>query len=209
MILYNFATRSRPQKMLNTYNSVMKHSKGIFCIKIDTDDAITLNSPQYAEIALKSNVAIKLGTSTSKIHAINRDISIDGWDVLVNISDDMVFHTDHDIEADFKGNYDQAIHYPDGHVNNLLMTMSVIGKDYYNRFGYVYHPSYVSLWCDNEAQDVAQALNRYQYINKHFFTHHHPAWTKEQRDDLGKQCDRWYRADEKMYLHRKALKFPK
>ena len=207
MILFNFATRSRPAKMLATFESIIKfypNAKVLF--KIDLDDLETINSNAYYFLSSYPNVKIALGTSISKIHAINRDIPDTGWDVLVNISDDMIINSYHDIEADFNS-LDQFIHYPDGRLNELLPTMSIMGKDYYNRFGFVYHFDYVSLWSDNEAMDVAKILNKYKYINIHFFTHNHPIWTKGIRDALGKECDRYYYADEKMYRKRKEKNF--
>jgi hypothetical protein len=87
--------------------------------------------------------------------------------------------------------------------------MSIMGREYYNRFKYIYHPDYTSLWCDNEAMDVAIELNRYVYLNQHLFEHKHPAWGFGQTDALGRRNDIYYRQDERTYIKRKNLGFPK
>ena len=208
MILFNFATRSRPKKMWATYQSIVRFHKGLFLFKIDYDDEATLNSHEFKLLQHEPNCIIYMGNSNSKVHAINRDIPLTKWNVLVNVSDDQIFYNYHDIESDFNGDYDKFIHYPDGYVNERLCTMSVMGIDYYKRFGYVYHPDYVSLWCDNEAQEVAQALGKYTYNPVHFFKHEHPFWTGQQKDDLLRSTEKWYRVDEKTYQKRKSLGFP-
>ena len=149
------------------------------------------------------------GVSKSKVDAINRDVPRYGWDILVNVSDDQIFTR--------KG-FDQVIaehcgpntflHLPDGHVNELLPTMSIMGRDYYNRFGYIYHPDYVSLWCDNEAMDVAKALGCHKYVDEHIFVHEHPAWTGERPDSQLEHTQSFYRRDERVYKKRKILGFP-
>jgi hypothetical protein len=85
--------------------------------------------------------------------------------------------------------------------------MSIMGRTYYERFGYVYHPAYTSLWCDNEAQDVAMQLGCYKYVPKQIFTHKHPAWTGERADEQLIQTQRYYQADMRIYNERKDKNF--
>lgn len=200
MILFNFATRSRPEKAAATIASIREYCQDKYTIymKIDQDDEATLSYdfPNTRQV---------IGVSKSKIHAINRGVNdISGWDILVNISDDQLFIKPFSIDC----GTDEFIHYPDGHVNERLCTMSVMGRDYYRRFRYVYHPDYVSLWCDNEAMEVAQQLGCYRYIDEHIFTHNHPAWTGEKPDEQLINTQAFYRQDERTYKLRKAQGFP-
>jgi hypothetical protein len=59
-------------------------------------------------------------------------------------------------------------------------TLCILGKKYYDRFGYIYHPSYKSFWCDNEFTDVANELGKQTFIDKVIIRHVHPDWI--QRD---------------------------
>lgn len=210
MILYNFASRSRPDKFFKAIENINTLSKTdhIILAKLDTDDKAMQD--RFDEVN-RCGAIIVWGHSKNKIDAINRDIP-DGWDILVNMSDDMVFTKegfDLDIIEAFNGDLDQFIHFPDGFTAERLCSMSIIGRDYYDRFGYVYHPDYVSLWCDNEAQDVAKDLGKYKFVNKNIFIHDHPAWTGAKPDQQLIETQKYYRQDQRTYNKRKACGFPK
>lgn len=179
---------------------------------IDDDDSITLNSPHYQTVQGLKNVVIQHGLSKSKVHAINRGVqSYQGdWDILINTSDDMEFHThgfDNIIRGLFKED-DMFLHLPDGYVDEKLPTMSMMDRTYYNRFNYIYHPDYTSLWCDNEAMDVAIKLGRYKYNNVSIFKHKHPLWVGESYDKQMIDSQSFYRQDQIVYNQRKSKGFP-
>jgi ribosomal protein L31 len=180
-------------------------------LTIDDDDLITLNSYQLANILQSDQIKVNPGRSSSKVHAINRGMA--GWsgDIVMNMSDDMRFIKwgfDGDIIQAFQGERDQFIHFPDGRVNQVLPTMSIMGRNYYERFNYIYHPDYKSLWCDNEAMDVAQQLGRYKYIDLQIFSHEHPAWTGEPADALLMHTESFFGIDQETYRKRSKLGFP-
>jgi len=124
------------------------------------------------------------GKSNNKIHAVNRDVPESDWDILVVMSDDMVCVThgwDDIIRQDMNENFpdtDGVLHYNDGNQKANVMTMSIIGRKYYQRDGYIYNPEYQSLWCDVEATEVAHMRGKYKYMGDAtiLFAHHHPAW---------------------------------
>ena len=213
-IHYNFATRSRPEKMAAAFATIVAHSyKSRYTVglTIDDDDTATLNSNELADLLKYPYVYVNGGTSKNKVHAINR--GMEGWqgDIVVNMSDDMRFLKpafDIDIINAFEGNLDRFIHFPDGRVNHLLPTMSIMGRTYYDRFGYIYHPQYESLWCDNEAMDVAKRLGCYKYVDKRLFDHYHPAWTGEPVDALLNHTQSFFRADEITYIRRSKAGYP-
>lgn len=181
-------------------------------LTIDDDDPTTLNSSQLCKALQSDQIKVNAGRSTSKVHAINRGMA--GWsgDIVVNMSDDMRFIKqgfDWDIIQAFQGDLDQFIHFPDGHINKALPTMSIMGRSYYERFNYIYHPDYKSLWCDNEAMDVAQQLGRYKYIDLQIFSHEHPAWTGEPADALLMHTESFFEVDQETYRRRSKLGFPK
>jgi hypothetical protein len=206
--------------MYRAFKSVIDNATLPFkiIVSIDEDDAVTMQSIELLKIkqygglkdALSSNdsVEVCIGTSKNKIDAINRDVPQSGWDILVNLSDDQIFTKRGFDEVIAQCGKDEFLHLPDGHVNELLPTMSVMGYDYYKRFNYIYHPDYVSLFCDNEAMDVAKHLNCYKYINEHVFEHLHPAWGKAPIDAQLEHTQSFYRRDERVYIKRRSLGFP-
>ena len=214
LIHYNFATRNRPQKMADAINTIINLSTDknyTIGLTIDDDDSTTLNSHQLADILQSGQIKLNPGRSSSKVHAINRGMA--GWsgDIAVNMSDDMRFIKqgfDGDIIQAFQGEGDQFVHFPDGRVNEILPTMSIMGRSYYERFNFIYHPDYHSLWCDNEAMDMAQQLGRYKFIDLQIFSHEHPSWTGEPADDLLMHTESFFEIDQETYKRRSKMGFP-
>jgi glycosyltransferase involved in cell wall biosynthesis len=213
-IHYNFATRSRPHKMaaaIATIKAYSHKSDWTIGLVIDDDDRATLDSPQLMDVLQDKRIYVVPGTSKNKIHAINRGMVDWKGDIVVNMSDDMRFIApgyDIAIINAFGDNLDQFIHFPDGRVNHLLPTMSIMGRTYYERFGYIYHPQYLSLWCDNEAMDVAKKLGKWKYVPERIFDHDHPAWTGEPIDAQLRHTQGYYHIDEQTYIKRSAAGFP-
>ena len=212
VILFKLTTRSRPAHMYRAYRSVVDYARQqwVMIVSIDSDDTDTVNSPELVAMKRDQRVTVIQGTSKNKVDAINRDVPASGWDILVNLSDDQIF-TKGDFDKVITDNcgLDTFLHLPDGHVNELLPTMSIMGYDYYNRFGYIYHTDYASLFCDNEAMDVSIELNRHVYVNEIVFDHLHPAWYGGPIDKQLEHTQNFYRQDEKTYNKRKSLGFPK
>ena len=215
-ILYRFASRSRPDRLfkcLDNMFSMMLHDDFLISITADTDDTTMFNDEVRGGIDKYNNTIVWYGTSFSKINAINRDTAFtDDWDILVNMSDDMEFIQhgfDLTILKDYASlpNGDVFMHYPDQAAGAALCTMSIMDKKYYDRFGYIYNPEYKSLFCDNEAQEVAKLLGRYKFFKTRLFNHNHPAWGLAPVDALMVHTESFHAEDKITYERRKALNF--
>ena len=55
---------------------------------------------------------------------------------------------------------DGVLWFNDGFQGNRLNTLCILGKKYYERFNYIYHPDYISLYCDEEQTNVARNMNK-------------------------------------------------
>ena len=209
-ILFKYTTRSRPEffkrGMDSIINNCISESYQIL-VSVDTDDESMVGMEEHYKNNTK--VVFCKGLSTGKINAINRDMdAITDWDILVNMSDDMVF-TQNGFDAHIRGafdNLDQCLHFPDGNTTAII-TMSILGRKFYDRFGYIYHPSYKSLFCDNEQTEVAKILGCYKFIDKSIFSHLHPAWAKAESDEQYRRTEAFWGDDEWMYKQRKARNF--
>ena len=193
-ILFKFASRSRRYKFFEGMNNIinMIADRENFCIlvSLDSDDEIMNNKETITMLMpyikqYPNNIIVKYGTSKNKVDAINRDVNEIkdrfNFDILVNFSDDMLFiqnSFDEVIRNKFETYYpdtDGNIFFNDGFTGDKLCTMSIIGRKYYDKFNYIYHPSYVSLWCDNEYTQVAKRDNKLMYFDEDIFRHNHPA----------------------------------
>jgi hypothetical protein len=222
-ILVKFPTRSRPDKFLSTLKGYIDNtydeSNVDYLITLDSDDPTMTDDVLKSINALSKNITINHGTSTSKIHAVNRGLELykKYWDIIVLASDDMICmrkHWDDIIIRNMKSFYsdtDGSLWFWDGDINtkkNGLCTMNIMGRKYYDRFGYLYHPSYISLWCDNEYTDVAMQLNKMVFIDDVLFKHIHFSNTHGMRPDaLMQKTQSYFMRDKENYYKRKQINF--
>lgn len=235
LILVKYASRSRPRRFLEGLHSIINlavspQSIRIACI-LDQDDSSMTPFYFHSEIAslpkFKSVIPC-WGISFSKIHAINRELpsfvlddvsyvngalKIDelNWDILVNFSDDMRFVTYgwDQLVRDAVRAYgpDVFLHFPDSTAKGALSTMSIMDRVYYKRDGFIYYPEYWSVFCDNEAQEVAKIRGRYRYIHTQIFDHFHPAYGQVPWDEQYRRQQALWGHDEALYKYREANKF--
>ncbi|HEX2682699.1 MAG TPA: hypothetical protein VHL77_02130 [Ferruginibacter sp.] len=181
-------------------------------VKLDTDDTVMNTDPVRHKIATNyPRVIVKWGTSTSKIHAINRDlIDLPKFDILICMSDDMRFRTygfDDIIRKAMPENLDGFIHCPDDYAKDRVCTVSILGYRYYQRDMFIYWPGYFSMWSDNEATDVAKGRGCYIICREVRIEHlHYTNNAKAKKDELYWRNDT-YNADKAIYLERKARNF--
>ncbi len=190
-ILVKYASRSRPENFERGLKSIIYCADDIHkvyvLVSLDYDDP---SLQRYVEIIGKYNEQYKInayiGQSENKVDAINRDIdSIQfDWNVLVNMSDDMVLFNDWDTSIKAWIEKGKFLHFNDGNHNEYLCTMSVMHRDYYNLDGYIYNPAYKSLYCDQEATEVAHIRGLRKYVPVQICKHLHPEWGYSPLDQL-------------------------
>jgi hypothetical protein len=193
-VLINFASRSRPLKFIKCLDNIISLAKSenyIILCTLDTDDETMCNEEMIEKIkSYGEKVMPVYGQSKNKIDAINKNIyRIAEWDILINTSDDMVFLKDgFDLEIinDFGDDLDQFIHYPDG-TQRRTSTLNIVGRTYYDRQNYIYHPDFCSVFCDNFETSKAKYLGKYKFIQKDLFVHEHPVWKKTEWDEQYKK----------------------
>lgn len=228
MLLIKYATRGRPQwfrkAIMNIMNTI-SNPEFVVLVSIDRDDESMLTHEMFLFMQSYENIEYVIGGSDSKIEAINRDMNdiadgpslrfrksnfagIRDWDILVVMSDDMFFTQlgwDNVIRQRILDHFpggDCFLHFNDGYVKDALATMSIMDRKYYNRDGYIYHPSYKSFSCDAEAFFVAKARGRHRYFPEILATHQHPANAKIPTDDTYHRNSLHTPADTKNYWER-------
>ena len=205
-IIFNYASRSRPQLFRRGVDSIVENANGNYEIYAIVDE-----SDYQLDFYNFANCVPVIGKSLSKVDAINRInkyINTIDYDIIVNMSDDMVFTKkgfDDIIRKSFD-NLDQCLHFPDGNRSDLI-TMSIIGRKFFERFNYIYNPAYISLYCDNEQTEVAQKLGCYKFVNEQIFEHLHPAYNKAHFDHQYKYTESFNEIDRRTYHLRKGLNY--
>lgn len=213
-ILYKLTTRVRPEQAYKVIRSIidLQDNKYDFQILVSVDEDDVTRDILFDKITWvfpNNNLVFITGKSAGKIGSINRDVDKAlPWDILVNVSDDTVFIKqgfDTIIRDQFKDFYG-VLHTPDGNRSDL-MTMSILSKSYYDLDGYIYHPSYVSLWADDESQAVAKLRGKYKFLDVQLFEHRHWSYGKGLSDHQYYTQGQYFQQDKENYERRKAINF--
>ena len=216
-ILIKFPTRSRPEKffeVLDKYVELLEEPENVsFLVSCDLDDASMFNPEVIERLHGYKNLVVRFGVNKNKVEAINADMEGRDFDILLLASDDMI-PQEHGYDTIIRQNFkkffpdtDGVLWFNDGYQENRLNTLCVLGKKYYDRFGYIYHPSYISLWCDTEFTEVSKMLNKVKYIAHVIIKHQHPVWLGQEWDDLQKKNDSFNNRDMQNFAKRKENNF--
>lgn len=214
-LFINYATRGRPVKFLaameNIQNTISTEYYRIL-VKADIDDTTMNNEEIRQKVASLKNASIIYIEPTTKVGAINHGMEFAGdWSWMVVMSDDMRFVQKgwdekmlHDIQDEWSDSLDWFAHFNDGYVGDKLPTMAIMGRDYYKRDNFVYHPSYGSVSCDAEQMFVAIMRGRHKYFPNVYYRHIHPANVPGMIvDDTYRRNDKWGLQDTENYFTRK------
>lgn len=217
-LLIKYPTRGRKIKFLSTlqkYRNFLSNEVDVkFLITMDTDDSELNNDFVKEVLDSYDNLIYVFGDSKTKVEAINNDLDkIGDWDVLLLASDDMtplVKGYDEFIINEMKNNFpdtDGVLWFNDGYQGNKLNTLCILGKKYYERFGYIYHPSYKSVWSDNEFMSVANMLNKQKYFEQVIIKHEHPDYGFGSRDFIHMTNQKNESSDRQLFELRKSKNF--
>ena len=211
-ILVKYPTRGRRDQFFDTvqrYISTATTDQWQFLVSTDTNDR------WMSDVTTVTNGVVVHGESRNKVDAINRDIdqSEYPWDIVLVIPDDM-WPTGDGWDAkiisameQYYPDLDGMLWFNDGR-QDAICTIPVLGRKYYDRFGYIYHPDYASFFCDDEQTAVATALGRVAKIDECIIKHEHPAWGGSMpRDQLYIRNDRYWRQDKNLFIRRKLHNF--
>lgn len=227
-ILLKIPSRSRPAQLTRVVQRYLVMASGKHDVRIllslDDDDPTMKDPAVRARLLLDPRVEIWEGKSRSKVEAYNRDIvpwncKNGGFDILVGASDDMwpgLSGWDDVIAQDMlehHPNLDGALWYNDGYRQRTLCTLPVVGYNLFVKTDYLYEPSYISLWCDNQWQELYSAMGRLPYIDKMPIEHRHftaPPDRAAKRDALynRNEAPELHRRDEANFKRLRAIRAP-
>lgn len=234
-ILVQFPTLGRPDQFLECLSLFLSNLSGnhqvVFNINCDIDDLKMNNSKVKEQLAelfwqhhrdtnkiFKPVYDVHYDRHTTKISSMNAHIKSEFFDIIMGASDDMIpceFGWDDTIAQDMEKYYPDlngTLSYSDGRDVGELVTFSILGKELYNRFGYIYHPDYKTLYCDNEFTDVVNDLNLITYIDTVLFKHEHYAEEGNRNsgnlDFAARKTLQFSGRDGMIYKKRKEMGFP-
>ena len=155
------ASRSRPSMayttFLNWMNNAIRPEEIEYIISIDNDDPF-LN--EYRNLFSGAVIIYNHGFRKTAVKAINKAAKFSSGNIIVVVSDDFVSYPgwDTDIILVTGGKSKFLLKTFDG-IQDWLVTLPIMDRDYYNLFGYIYYPGYRHMFCDTELTCVAELLN--------------------------------------------------
>jgi hypothetical protein len=215
-LIIKFPTRGRADKFLNVLNryiEFMDDKSTKIIVSCDNDDETMKQGYVMDELSSMENVTVVFGDSKTKIEACNADMEDVDFDIVLLASDDMVPQVRgydtiiKEAMEDYFPDTDGVLWFNDGYQSRAMNTLCILGKKYYDRFSYIYHPDYISLWCDNEFTVVANMLGRQKYFEQVIIQHQHPAAGFGENDNLYNENDKYNNADMSTFMRRQQNRF--
>ena len=211
-ILLKCPTRGRREKFLLTIKKWIDLADnpelmGIL-VSADVDDP-SMRGFTEADLPNVPWKKVCFGESKTKIQACNADIEkVDWeWDIVILVSDDMIPKVkgyDSRVRGAMK-DLNHIVWIYDGFQNAHLNTLNIFGRERYLSWGYLYHPEYKSLYCDNEITDWCRANSQHcTIITDVIIKHEHPYTTPGiPTDELYKKNQIYVSEDHATYKRRK------
>jgi glycosyltransferase involved in cell wall biosynthesis len=204
-------SRGRVDRSFDTVSKWMAHAKSNdieLIVSVDDDDPLRQTyveaySNIYNNFDIKAS-GVLVNPNRSTVDAINNAAKVATGDIMIVLSDDTDCPDNWAelIENEVRGKKDFVLKTDDG-IQPWIVTMPVMDREYYNRFGYIYHPSFFHMFCDTDLSHVAYGLNKVIKSNL-LFPHLHYSVKKLgiKPDEINHRADRTTTEGRNTYLER-------
>lgn len=201
-----YPSRSRPeicQKVINQWQeTARKFEYHQWIIAVDEFDPML---DLYKQINFWGE--LRINNNRSCIDAINDAANSAYNDIFIVISDDFEPFLNWDIELweVIHDKSDFLLKTNDG-LQKTLVTLPIMDRKYYDRFGYIYNPEYKHMFVDQELTAVAIMIGKYIKISL-IFNHLHYSIGKTKKDALNVRNDASWQSGEKLFNERLKINF--
>ena len=180
-----------------------------YWMSCDTDD---VQLEQYRAFVGQLGLQAKYSVNRSAIEAINKVAPMTKGNILMVVSDDFDCFPDWDgyLINHLHDQKDYLVKTSDGYMSNTwLITLPIMDRAYYNRFGYIYYPEYQHLFCDTEMTCVGNMLGKVIDIQhpSAVFQHNHYSIQRMQKDAINEKNDATWNQGKELFLSRHSRNF--
>lgn len=205
MISIILPSRSRPQRAQETARKWLENvgADCEFILSIDFDDP--MKKEYYNSFFLQSRIVCE--SNRSAIDAINNAMKVATGNIIIQISEDFdcpPLWGKKILEAT-QGKEDWILKTQDG-IQPWMITLPIMDRKYYNRFGYIYHPDYLHMFCDTELSCVADLTGR-RITSDILFPHNHYSTGKTRKDSVSEKADLTWNQGQKLFKERYRKNF--
>jgi len=175
-----------------------------YILSVDKDDK---DLGAYKSIGMSNKTYVSVNRNKSAIEAINHAAKVSTANLIVVVSDDFYTFQDWDdvLLKEVEYDSDFILKTKDG-IQDWIITLPILDRAYYNRFGYVYFPGYKHLFCDTEMTTVGDILGR-TIKSDLYFEHRHYSVGKSRKDLINIKNNKTWKQGENLYNQRKAINF--
>lgn len=201
-------SRGRTEQAYNTYRTWTERAENWnnfeYILSVDIDQHFEYYK-RFDNFNGKYNL---LGLpNKSAIEAINNAAKIATGDILIVVSDDFDCqqHWDTKLLNHIKGRTDFCAKTIDG-LQPTLITLPVMNRVYYERYGYIYHPDYRHMFSDQEMTAVAIMTGKYIKLPI-LFEHLHYSAGKSAKDAINDKNDATWTQGQNLFNQRLKTNF--
>ena len=219
MISIIHPSRNRAEMAFNTIDKWLSSASGTipleYIISIDNNEPdVYRYEANFGSLVLKhsANNSIRLvkNNNENAIQAINYGATLTTQNLIIVVSDDFDCFPNWDIFLinALKDKKDFVVKTSDG-IQDYIITLPIMDREYYNRFNYIYNPEYQHMFCDTEMTDVGHLLGKVIDLKcpDHVFIHRHYSVNLMVKDSINEKNDATWIQGENLYYSRKANQF--
>lgn len=203
-------SRGRAEKSFHTvnkwWNSAGLNGNLEIILSLDFDDKTFEDYfDEFSDANFEHKVIVN--ENRSAVDAVNWGAARSSGDVLIVVSDDFDCPENWAFSLAMKaeGKTDWIAKTPDG-IQKWIITLPILDRHYYNRFGYIYHPDYLHMFCDTELTCVADLTGRKIALDIPF-VHNHYSTGKSIKDEVSIRADKTWDQGEKLFIERAKRNF--
>lgn len=154
-----------------------------------------------------TGATIVISEQNGLIKQVNEAARHSTGNLLVAVSDDFVCpeHWDTILLTALEGKEDYVVKTQDG-LQPFIMTLPIMDRAFYNRFGYIYHPDYFHMYGDEELALVGKILGKTITLDV-LFQHNHYSTGANPKDEVNQKNDSFMMVDRETFKARKEKNF--
>jgi len=193
-------SRRRPDKSFETIQKWLfragENTDIELIVSLDDDDP---DLERYQR--LYKGLKVIVNQNRSAIDAVNNAAVASTGEVLIVVSDDFECPRNWALTLDriLRGRQDYLLKISDG-TQMYIVTLPIMDRVYYKRFGYIYHPDFRHMFSDTHLTHVADVLGKLYMRNDLLFQHNHYSVTHTAKDEVSIRADKTWHDGRKTYL---------